>query len=58
MKHLETKQVCDLISLVANAITTNTIEEAIQYLSERYDEDDEIVYHCYVVLNKVLEDTL
>ena len=55
MLHSEVKQTCDLISLVANAIATNTIPEAIQYLTERYDENDEIVYHCYCILNKILE---
>lgn len=54
MTHSETKQCCDLISLVANAIATDTIPEAIQYLTERYNIDDEIVYHSYTILNKLL----
>lgn len=53
MTHSEVKQTCDLISLVANAVATDTIPEAIQYLTERYDENDEIVYHSYTILNKL-----
>lgn len=37
------KSVCDLISLATNAVATNTIDEAIQYLEEHPSE--EIVAH-------------
>lgn len=53
MKPTEIKQSCDLISLVANAIATDTIPEAIEYLTERFDVDDPVVYHAYDVLTTI-----
>ena len=50
MKPTEIKQSCDLISLVANAVATDTIPEAIEYLTERFDVDDPVVYQAYNVL--------
>ena len=38
MKPTEKKFVCDLISLVANAIATGTIPEAQDYILEKYDD--------------------
>lgn len=51
---IEEKLACDLISLVANAIKTDTVAEAIEYLTQRYNEDDEVIHHTYNVLNKML----
>ena len=51
---IEEKLACDLISLVANAVKTNTVAEAIEYLTQRYNEDDKVIYHTYSVLNKIL----
>ena len=54
MKPKETKFVCDIISLVADAISTGTIPEAQDYLAEKYNcLDDEIIEHTYNVLTKV-----
>jgi hypothetical protein len=52
------KQACNLISLVATAITTDTVEEALQYLTERFDMEDEVVKHTYRVLNQILSTTI
>lgn len=50
----EKKKICDLISLVANAIFTDTISEAEDYLVETYQgEEDEIVEHCLNVLSQI-----
>lgn len=54
MKPKEVKEVCDLISLVANAIASGTIPEAQDYMLEKYDDpDDEIVSHAFQVLTKI-----
>lgn len=54
MKSKETKEVCDLISLVANAIATGTIPEAQDYMLEKYDDpSNEIVNHAYQVLTNI-----
>lgn len=54
MKPSEKKKVCDLISLVADAVATGTIPEAQDYLQERWDDStDEIVSHVFDVLTKV-----
>lgn len=54
MKPKETKFVCDIISLVANAIATNTVPEAQDYIEEKYNSlDDPIIEHAYNVLTKV-----
>lgn len=50
----QTKKACDLISLVANAILTDTIEEAEDYLVETYQgEADELVEHSLNVLSSI-----
>lgn len=54
MKSTEKKKVCDLISLVANAVATGTIPEAEDYLVEKYQgEDDEVVEHCLNVMSAI-----
>lgn len=54
MRPTEKKEVCDLISLVANAIATGTIPEAEDYLVEKYQgKVDEIVEHCLNVMSAI-----
>ena len=54
MKPTEKKEVCDLISLVANAVATGTIPEAEDYLVEKYQgEENEIVEHCLNVMSAI-----
>lgn len=54
MKPKEVKEVCDLISLVANAIASGTIPEAQDYMLEKYDDpDNEVVSHSFQVLTKI-----
>ena len=54
MKPTEKKFVCDLISLVANAIATDTISEAEDYLCDRYQgEDNELIEHTLQVLTTI-----
>ena len=54
MKANEKKKVCDLISLVANAVFTDTISEAEDYLVEHYQgEDNDLVEHCLNVLSSI-----
>ena len=54
MKPTERKEVCDLISLVANAVATGTIPEAEDYLVGRYaGVDDPILEHTYNVLSNI-----
>lgn len=54
MRPKETKEVCDLISLVANAIATGTISEAQDYMLEKYDDpSNEVVSHAYQVLTNI-----
>ena len=54
MKPKEKKFVCDLISLVANAIATDTISEAEDYLCDHYQgEDNELIEHTLQVLTTI-----
>lgn len=51
MKPTETKFACDLISLVADAIATGTIEEAQDYLIDKYQGiDNPVLEHTFNVL--------
>lgn len=51
MKQTETKFACDLISLVADAIATGTIEEAQDYLIDKYQGvDNPVLEHTFNVL--------
>ena len=52
----ESKQkfMCDLISLVANAVATGTIPEAEDYLVEKYQGvQDPILEHTFNVLSQI-----
>ena len=52
MKPAETKFICDLISITADAIATDTIPEAIEYLTEHYQcIDNPVLEHVYNVLS-------
>ena len=54
MRPVERKNVCNLISLVANAVATDTISEAEDYLvdtSDLYDSD--IIEHTLNVLTAI-----
>lgn len=54
MKPTEKKFVCDLISLVADAVATDTISEAEDYLVEHYQgEDNDLIEHSLNVLTAV-----
>ena len=54
MKPSEKKNVCNLISLVANAVATGTISEAEDYLVDTSDlYDDQIVEHTLNVLTEI-----
>lgn len=54
MKQREKKFVCDLISLVANAVATDTISEAEDYLVEHFQgEDNDIIEHTLNVLTAI-----
>ena len=54
MKSSEKKFVCDLISLVANAVATGTIPEAEDYLVDHYQgEDSELIEHSLNVLTSI-----
>lgn len=54
MKPTEKKFVCDLISLVANAVATDTISEAEDYLCDHYQgEDNELIEHALQVLTTI-----
>ena len=54
MKQTERKFVCDLISLVANAVATDTISEAEDYVVDRYQgEDNDVIEHTLNVLTAV-----
>lgn len=54
MKPTERKFVCDLISLVANAVATDTISEAEDYLVEHYQgSDDELIEHSLNVMSAI-----
>jgi len=54
MKPTERKFVCDLISLVANAVATDTISEAEDYLVEHYQgNDNELIEHSLNVMSAI-----
>jgi hypothetical protein len=54
MKQREKKFVCDLISLVANAVATDTISESEDYVVDHYQgEDNDIIEHTLNVLTAV-----
>jgi hypothetical protein len=54
MKPTERKFVCDLISLVANAVATDTISEAEDYLVDHYQgEDNDLIEHSLNVLTNI-----
>lgn len=54
MKPVERKNVCNLISLVANAVATGTIPEAEDYLVDTSDlYDNELVEHTLNVLTNI-----
>lgn len=48
------KLACDLISLVANAVATETIPEAQDYLTEKYAcEENPLIEHTFNVLTEI-----
>ena len=54
MKQSDKKFVCDLISLVANAVATDTISEAEDYIVDHYQgEDNDVIEHTLNVLTAV-----
>jgi len=54
MKPQETKFVCDLISLVADAVATGTIPEAEDYLVEHYQGvQNPVLEHTFDVLSNI-----
>lgn len=54
MKQSDKKFVCDLISLAANAIATDTISEAEDYIVDHYQgEDNDVIEHTLNVLTAV-----
>ena len=54
MKTTEKKFVCDLISLVANAVATDTISEAEDYLCDHYQgEDNDLIEHSLNVMSNI-----
>ena len=54
MKPKEREFVCNLISLVANAVATGTISEAEDYLVEHYQgEDNDLIEHSLTVLTQI-----
>ena len=54
MKPIEKKNVCNLISLVANAVATDTIPEAEDYLVDQSDlYDDDLIEHTLNVLTTI-----
>ena len=54
MKPVEKKSVCNLISLVANAVATDTISEAEDYLVDQSDlYDDDLIEHSLNVLTSI-----
>lgn len=54
MRPFERKSVCNLISLVANAVATDTISEAEDYLVDTSDlYDDQLVEHVLNVLTSI-----
>ena len=54
MKPTEKKFVCNLISLVANAVATDTISEAEDYLVDHYQgEDNELIEHSLNIMSHI-----
>lgn len=54
MKPKEKEFVCDLISLVANAIATDTISEAEDYLVDHYQgEDNDLIEHSLNIMSNI-----
>ena len=54
MRPTEKKFVCNLISLVADAVATDTIPEAEDYLVEHFQgEDNDVIEHTLNVLTAV-----
>ena len=54
MKPTERKFVYDLISLVANAVATDTISEAEDYLVDHYQgEDNDLIEHSLNVMSNI-----
>ena len=54
MKPTERKEMCDLISLVANAVATGTIPEAEDYLVDHYQgEDNDLIEHSLNVMSNI-----
>lgn len=54
MKPNEKKNVCNLISLVANAVATGTIPEAEDYLVDQSDlYDGDLIEHTLNVLTSI-----
>ena len=54
MKQSDKKFVCGLISLVANAVATDTISEAEDYIVDHYQgEDNDVIEHTLNVLTAV-----
>jgi hypothetical protein len=54
MKPKEKEFVCNLISLVANAVATDTISEAEDYLVDHYQsEDNDLIEHSLNVLTNI-----
>ena len=54
MKQSDKKFVCDLVSLVANAVATDTISEAEDYVVDHYQgEDNDVIEHTLNVLTAV-----
>jgi len=58
MKPQQQKFYCDLISTVANAAATNTVDEAVDYLVEKYNNvEDPILEHTYNILSQLKNKT-
>ena len=54
MRPTEKKFVCDIISLVANAVATGTIPEAEDYLCDHYQgEDNDVIEHSLQVMSNI-----
>ena len=54
MKPIEKKNVCNLISLVANAVASGTIPEAEDYLVDQSDlYDSDLIEHTLNVLTNI-----
>ena len=54
MKPKEKEFVCNLISLVADAVATDTISEAEDYLCDHYQgEDNDLIEHSLNVMSNI-----